>query len=578
MGEKELPPVHEIYTNYLEKDEKKELANKLWGTIPKNLGEAHSLLGDIRRKFNVSTLLPGFQKALKMYHQNMGFLTGKVEESIESLENGVVEGGQQPNCLGGPGLSLNKMAYAKSLCELGGGYVPLFYHADYDGVQAELINIRVPSPSSRGLLITYPIEKEFENSPIYAVPNPEENWLMDNIERLESNYRGMTKGVDDMTQVRVLNNLEHLITIIKTAYYSTLNLSDFSAKILGTLVNIDGDLGIPFVAPSFPELRPYFIEGYELLLGEPERSEFIEASNKVVELIEGAGYKPQIGYRGEDYVPFFYECRNPECHRARVEMKYIRTSGSNNATIKGKCTQCSQEYEHSIKASSPDLSDLIDWVSPRVDSRQVIVDSIYPVLAHVGGPGETSYYAEVIPAVKQRDIPFPVFLRYTRTFYNTPWGEKMARSLKDQSYRTILNDELFISLGKWVDARNNEEARKLAEAHRDIREAIMSSYIELLESLNKIESEVDNIKKKLSRVEDRKPLISELREKQKKANEIEHYLSVAYGRFSPEKFAQEVSWAWIDLALVSGVRDVLGVYCRIYNEDTPNSSMFFVNT
>jgi cell fate (sporulation/competence/biofilm development) regulator YmcA (YheA/YmcA/DUF963 family) len=154
----------------------------------------------------------------------------------------------------------------------------------------------------------------------------------------------------------------------------------------------------------------------------------------------------------------------------------------------------------------------------------------------------------------------------------------MADDLKTQGYRTILNEELFDSLGKWVEARNNNDSSKLSESHKEIREAILSSYNTLLESLRRLENDIDEIKKKLSTVKDRKPLIDELREKQKEANEIEHYLSVAYGRFSPEKFAQEVSWAWIDLALVSGVRDLLGVYYRIYNEHTPNSSMFFVNT
>ncbi|MBD3205008.1 bacillithiol biosynthesis BshC [Candidatus Bathyarchaeota archaeon] len=578
LSEKELPPVHEIYTNYVEKKQNEELAKRLWGSIPANMGEAFSCLEKMKEKYTISPEISGFQKGLKEYHRRMGFLTGKVEESIETLSIGVVEGGQQPNCLGGPSLSLNKMAYAKSLCELGGGYVPVFYHADYDGVQAELINIRLPSPSSRGLLISYPIPKGYENSPIYAVPNPEEEWLIDVIEKMESNYRGLLNGIESRKQENTQHNIEHIITILKTAYYSTDNLSDFAAKILGTLVNIEGDLGIPFVAPSIAEVRQYFQDGYELLLGESERSKFIESSNDVVRLIEDAGYKPQIGYRDEDYVPFFFECKTPDCHRSRVELKYKRTPGSSQSTISGKCSQCNEKYEFTVDPSSPDLSELIDWISPRVDSRQVIVDSIYPVLAHIGGPGETSYYAEVIPAVRPLNIPFPIFLRYTRTFYNTPWGEKMAGELRERGYKTILNDKLFNALGNWVEARNNGEAQKLAEAHKGIRESINLSYKELLESLDIIEREIYEIKEKLSTSEDREPLIEELKEKQRESNNIEHYLSVAYGRFSPEKFGQEVSWAWMDLALTSGVTDVLGVYRRMYNKHTPNSSMFFVNT
>jgi len=68
-----------------------------------------------------------------------------------------------------------------------------------------------------------------------------------------------------------------------------------------------------------------------------------------------------------------------------------------------------------------------------------------------------------------------------------------------------------------------------------------------------------------------------MRGKQKEAHEIEVYLSSAFGRFSPERFGQEVSWAWLDLAVASGVGDLMGAYLREYNGHTPNSSMFFVN-
>jgi len=68
-----------------------------------------------------------------------------------------------------------------------------------------------------------------------------------------------------------------------------------------------------------------------------------------------------------------------------------------------------------------------------------------------------------------------------------------------------------------------------------------------------------------------------MRGKQDEARLIEHYLSMAFGRFSPEKFGQEVNWAWLDLAAASGLGDVMGVFLREYNENTPNSSMFYVN-
>ncbi len=69
-----------------------------------------------------------------------------------------------------------------------------------------------------------------------------------------------------------------------------------------------------------------------------------------------------------------------------------------------------------------------------------------------------------------------------------------------------------------------------------------------------------------------------MRGKQDTLSMVEQYLSWAFGRFSPERRGQEVSWAWIDLALVTGVTDVAGVYLRQYSEHTPNSSMYFMNT
>jgi len=124
--------------------------------------------------------------------------------------------------------------------------------------------------------------------------------------------------------------------ILKSAYYSTDNVSGFSTKILGSLLNLEADLGTPIYWFSMPETRQLFIDGYELLLKEPNRSKFIIASNEAAEKVESAGYRSQIGLRGMDYVPFFLECMNTDCRRMRLELKYYREEGSNTATLVGK--------------------------------------------------------------------------------------------------------------------------------------------------------------------------------------------------------------------------------------------------
>jgi len=574
-----LRPAHELYTSHVEKGARGGLAEELWGRIPATMGEAYGLLKGVKVGYGeTSDSLEELKRAMRSNLRRLGILTSSVSENIDRLENGVVETGQQPNALGGPSLVLNKIAYAKSLSGMGeDGYVPLFYVADYDGVQPELTNTRVPSPSSRGVLISYPTSPEQEGVPIHEILNPPEAWLSQTLERLTSNYRGLLNGVDGHLRERALMNLDHAITVLKGAFYSTENVSDWSTKVIGSVVNLEADLGVPILSHSMPGTRHIFQQGYEVLLADSNRETFIKASNLAAEKVEALGHKPGIGLRDQDYVPFFYECQTPGCQRRRVELGYHRDAGSTMASVEGKCSKCGAVYEFSFEAGSPDLSDIIGNISPRVDSRQVIVDSVLPILVHVGGPGETSYYSEVIPAAKAVGLPFPVFLRYTRLFYNTPWNEGYAGELKRLGYRSLADERLFSTLSGWVQARNQSDPEGLKKAHVAIRSCVESTDRELREILKGLNSEIAGIKRRLSFSEDRGALIAEMRGKQAVAQKVEVYLSSALGRFSPERFGQEVSWAWLDVAVVSGMRDLMGVFMRQYSGHTPNSSMFYAN-
>ena len=574
-----LRPAHELYTSHVEKGVSGGLAEELWGRIPATMGKAYALLEGVRTQYGeASDSLEELKRAMNSNLRRLGVLTSHVSENIDRLEQGVVETGQQPNAIGGPSLVLNKIAYAKSLSGMGDeGYVPLFYVADYDGVQPELINTRVPSPSARGVLISYPTSPEEEGVPIHEIRNPSEAWLGQTLEKLTSNYRGLLNGVDVRLRERALMNLDHAITVLKGAYYSTENVSDWSTKVIGSIVNLEADLGVPILSHSMPGTRHIFQGGYEILLADSNRESFIEASNRAAGRVEESGHRPGIGLREADYVPFFYECQTPGCQRRRVELGYRRDAGSSTASVEGKCPKCGAFYEFSFNAGSPDLSDIIESITPRVDSRQVIVDSVLPILAHIGGPGETSYYSEVIPAAKAIGLPFPVFLRYTRLFYNTPWNEGYAGGLKRLGYRSLADEKLFGALSGWVQARNEGDPEGLKEAHMAIRSCVESTDIELRDVLDGLNSEIAGIKQKLSSSEDRAALIAEMRGKQARAQEVEVYLSSALGRFSPERFGQEVSWAWLDVAVVSGMRDLMGVFMRQYNGHTPNSSMFYAN-
>jgi hypothetical protein len=574
-----LPPAHRLYSSYIETGAGSEIAKELWGHIPATMGEAYKKLVKIRAEYgDPSDEIEALKKVMKSYHRGLGLLTSEASENIDKLDKGAVEAGQQPYALGGSSLILNKIAYVKTLAGLGDhGFSPLLFVADYDGVQAELLNTRVPSPSPRGLLMSYPAGPELEGSPIYELPNPPEGWLLQIMEKLRGNYRGLLRDADANLKERLLLNLEHALSTLRAAYYSTENVSDWATKTVGTLVNLEADLGVPILPFSMPGSRGLYQSGYELLLAEPNRTRFIEAANGAVELVEALGYRPGIGRRDGEYVPFFLECPSKGCHRTRVELGYRRETGSSTAHAAGRCPKCGETHEFSFNAGKPDLSDVVGCISPRVDSRQMIVDSTIPVLAHVGGPGETSYYSEVIPAARALGLPFPAYLRYTRLFYNTPWNEAYAGLLKEKGHPTLIDERLFEALSGWVEARNTDDSDRLKEAHVAIRGCIEATAGMLEEILAGLRTEIEGIKQRLKDPGDRRTLIKEMREKQAQAQQIELYMSSALGRFSPERFGQEVSWAWLDVAVVAGVGDLMGVFLRQYNENTPNSSMFFAN-
>ena len=127
------PPAHMLYSGYLKGDN--TLAPQFWGNIPTTMGEASKSLTKIRETYGEPPeTLYHLQKAMKKNLRMMGILTKKTAENIDKMQHGVIEAGQQPNCLGGPSLILNKIAYAKNLAQQA-SIVPLYYVADYDGVQ-----------------------------------------------------------------------------------------------------------------------------------------------------------------------------------------------------------------------------------------------------------------------------------------------------------------------------------------------------------------------------------------------------------------------------------------------------------
>jgi hypothetical protein len=170
-----------------------------------------------------------------------------------------------------------------------------------------------------------------------------------------------------------------------------------------------------------------------------------------------------------------------------------------------------------------------------------------------------------------------VYTRYARVFYNTPWNEVVGRSIGSSGYKTLYSREFFDALAGWVEAKRTNDITRIFQAHDDIRKAIDKIYTTLIKAKTDAESEIDSIKRRLGEPSTRAALMQEMKAKQVIVQKLDGYLSYAFGHFAPEKYGQEVSWAWIDLALASGVGENVEIYNRLYGDWTPNSTVFYVN-
>ena len=165
MVSEKTPNITQLYREYLinKNKMKKELiqdCHYFWGEIPNTLGEASEIIKKKSKKLVFDfDKLETLKKEIKRNHKRLGILTKETREKIDSLHEGVIETGQQPNCLGGPSLVLNKVICSEVISKKS-NTIPIFSVVDYDGLKNEFTTTRLPNLSKRGLLIQYPINKD----------------------------------------------------------------------------------------------------------------------------------------------------------------------------------------------------------------------------------------------------------------------------------------------------------------------------------------------------------------------------------------------------------------------------------
>jgi hypothetical protein len=415
----------------------------------------------------------------------------------------------------------------------------------------------------RGNLVSLPVPEGYEYSPVNVLPLPSNDWFTQVEDDLRRNYNPMFNDVGGKGKILLEERLEQAITLLRWAFHNSRTLGEWAEKIIGRLLNIEGNLGIPILPASNVELRSMLIKGMEFLLAEENRKKFLEIHSAATELMVKNNLDPGIGERSPDFVPFFYECSEKTCYHSRIEL-VCQEKGS-NYSLKGKCPTCGEYIEIEISSKDPDLHEVGVNLSPRVDTRQMILDTVIPVAVHVGGPGETAYYAQVIPIAKGMKIPFPIFVKYPRVYFNTPWNENLAQTLKEKQYPVLHDSDLFRMLGRINRFRKKNQPDEMNNHLLKLHDLILQTHTSLNESLTELEKRIDEASGE------------NFDQLQADKLEIERYLSWVFGQYAPDKLGQESSWSWIEWVLNSGFSDIFGPYQRAYIPSMKNGATLFVN-
>lgn len=507
------------------------------------------------------------RKALLDMNRRIGALTPRVKEAIEQLQGGAVEAAHQSVVMGGPCYILNKAATAVSVARIGSeGGVPLapfFFIADYDIVQSELTNIRTPNEGQSGNLVSLPYPKEYEYSPVSVIPLPGEDWLEQTEESVRVSYRPLVKSLERHARIIVEDRIDQALLLIRWAFLNSETLGEWSQRVISRLLNIEGNLGIPLLAASEPVIRELMTDILETLVARDSRASFLAGYDAASVRIQEHGFRTGIGNRNHSYVPFLYECPGKDCHRARIELSYEAIGSI--AQLTGKCPRCGENIVIEVNAEKPDLSDLSGHLSLRVDTRQIAMDTLLPVVAHIGGPGETAYYAQVIPAARKLGIPFPAFIRYPRVYFNTPWNEELSELLRSKGFPTLHSPELFSTNGKIARFRKKNRYYEMNSMIDAIENIISTAHSEL----NNRHMELQERRVAGEAKSDDSLLTTKL--------EVERYLSWVYGQYADGKLSQESAWSWIEWAINSGFGDLFGPYFRAHNPEMKNGATLFVN-
>ncbi len=580
-----LPSAHKLYTDHVFK--RTTIVPHFWGPIPNYMEEALTIAHSRFVKYQqsappiyTSDRYNSLQKIIREIHQIRGYLTDQVKVQLERMEStpAIIEAGHQPAILGGPGFIINKIATITQFAKHQNS-VPLMFVGEHDHEQKELTVSHLPSPGHKGLTFSLPVPASYRQSPLHIMPKPPKKWLQKVIQKIQSTYHELTAGVPKTQHSVYDERVEIIKSLIQRTFEKASGLSDWTLRIWMQIANGFGKAGVLFQRFAHPSIRRLMLPTFEYLLTRKIRMPFIETINQVATQLQSLGYEPGIGPRDHSYVPFLLECPTNGCNRTRLEPTLSKRKGSSTITITATCPKCKETHTLEVQETKPDLSSWETFLSPRVDTRGFLVQSYTPVILHVGGPGEASYYAQVSPALKAIAIFTPVFYRYTRIFYQNPWSEKTASKLQKAQLPTVDFEkmrQIHTSIQENIQKLDSEKIRSLYASYAN---HLQNTFSQLLNKEQQIETKRLDLIKQLQKTGvdfDRKSLQEQIGYLTRTRNLIQIYLTQMFGRYASERYGQEVSFTWIDMAISLDPYQLFNRLANQYSPFTPPAATYLL--
>ena len=286
--------------------------------------------------------------------------------------------GQQVGIFGGPLYTLYKALTAVAVARQAESQwqvpcLPLFWMGAEDTDFAEIDHLSMPDRQDQVNLVRYtPIEGYGSDLPA--------------THRLSSTIGEALAALEQA--VGPAHAQESVLKLLRECYSPGETLVHAFGRLLSTLLS---DRGLILVDPSDARLkslaRPLFVREIDTA---PASARLVQTAS---EKLRGLGYRPQVRMRRQDPNLFYLDGGR---HPIKEGNHGLLTAGSQRWKNRKELTHFVEEKpEH---------------FSPNVVLRPVMESFLFPVLAHIGGPHEIAYYAQLRGVFDHFELPMPFVL------------------------------------------------------------------------------------------------------------------------------------------------------------------------